>query len=126
MNPTDRNGAVSSGVEGLVGTIVANSSRAERFVIERFRSEPYRPEWRAALVSLTGLAKVVLRHRRLVVAVWLVLLVVGAAGAGQVSKRLSFDFSLPGQPGYETAKQITRRVGKECRSRWCAGRVEKR
>jgi RND superfamily putative drug exporter len=48
----------------------------------------------------------VLRHRRAVIAIWLVLLVAGGAASGQVSKRLSYDFSLPGQPGYETAAQI--------------------
>jgi putative drug exporter of the RND superfamily len=57
---------------------------------------------------LAGTARFVLRHRRLVVAVWLVLLVAGAAGAGSVSNRLTFDFALPGQPGYETAQQIVR------------------
>jgi RND superfamily putative drug exporter len=58
-------------------------------------------------VSVLGrLAALVLRHRRLVMVIWLVLLVLGGAAAGQVSKRLSFDFSLPGQPGYETASKI--------------------
>ena len=42
---------------------------------------------------------------------WLVLLVAGGLSAGRVSKRLSFDFSLPGQPGYETAKQIEATYG---------------
>ena len=58
--------------------------------------------------ALVRLARLVLRHRRLVIGFWLVLLVAGAVGAGTVSRRLSFDFSLPGQPGYETAKQIKR------------------
>jgi putative drug exporter of the RND superfamily len=56
-------------------------------------------------------AESMLRHRRLVVAAWLVLLVAGAAASGSVSKRLSFDFALPGQPGYETAQKITRTYG---------------
>lgn len=60
---------------------------------------------------LAGLAGVVLRHRRAVVVCWLVLLVAGGAGAGSVSKRLTFDFSLPGQPGYQTASQIERLYG---------------
>jgi putative drug exporter of the RND superfamily len=60
---------------------------------------------------LPRLAGLVLRHRRLVIAFWLVLLVAGVAGAGRVSSRLSLDFSLPGQPGYETAKQIKRIYG---------------
>jgi putative drug exporter of the RND superfamily len=60
---------------------------------------------------LARLAGVVLRHRRVVVVCWLVLLVAGGLGAGRVSKRLTFDFSLPGQAGYETAKQIERIYG---------------
>ena len=35
----------------------------------------------------------------------------GAVGASHVSKRLTFDFSLPGQPGYESAKRIDRLYG---------------
>jgi RND superfamily putative drug exporter len=46
-----------------------------------------------------------------VIAFWLVVLVVGAASAGQVSKRLSINFSLPRQPGYETARQVTHLYG---------------
>src|SRR5262245_41214837 len=61
--------------------------------------------------SLARLAQFVLRHRRLVIGCWLVLLVAGGLGAGRVSERLSFDFSLPGQPGYETAKQIEATYG---------------
>src|SRR5438552_3844372 len=61
--------------------------------------------------SLARFARFVLRHRRAVVVCWLVLLVVGGIGAGRVSKRLTFDFSLPGQRGYETAKQIEETYG---------------
>jgi putative drug exporter of the RND superfamily len=61
----------------------------------------------AVPTSVLGrLASLVLSHRRVVMGIWLVLLVLGGAAAGQVSKRLSFDFSLPGQPGYETASKI--------------------
>jgi putative drug exporter of the RND superfamily len=61
--------------------------------------------------TLARLARFVLRHRKAVVAFWLVLLVAGVAGAGRVSDRLTFDFALPGEPGYETAKQIERIYG---------------
>jgi putative drug exporter of the RND superfamily len=61
----------------------------------------------AVPTSVLGrLASLVLSHRRVVMGIWLVLLVLGGAAAGQVSKRLRFDFSLPGQPGYETASKI--------------------
>jgi RND superfamily putative drug exporter len=53
----------------------------------------------------------VLRNRKKVVAFWVVLLVAGVAGAGRVSDRLTFDFALPGEPGYETAQQIERIYG---------------
>jgi RND superfamily putative drug exporter len=60
------------------------------------------------LRRLTGF---VLRHRRLVIVAWVVVFVIGGMGAGKVSSRLKFDFSLPGQPGYETAKQIIHTYG---------------
>jgi RND superfamily putative drug exporter len=53
----------------------------------------------------------VLRHRRMVVVGWVLLMLVGVFAAGQTSKRLSLDFSLPGQPGYETEKQILATYG---------------
>jgi len=56
-------------------------------------------------------AELVLRHRRLVTLLWLVLLVGGGAAASQLSDRLSFDFSLPGQPGYETERQMVATYG---------------
>ncbi len=61
--------------------------------------------------AIARLARFALAHRRLVVAVWAVVFVAGAIGAGQVSKRLSFNFSLPGQPGYETAKKMAHLYG---------------
>ncbi len=55
---------------------------------------------------MEGLARFVLRHRLFVVAAWLVLLVAGAAAAGPATNRLTVDFSLPGQPGYEAERQL--------------------
>ncbi len=52
------------------------------------------------------LAEAVLRHRRRVVVAWLLIVVVGIALTGQTTKRLMIDFSLPGQPGTDTANQI--------------------
>jgi RND superfamily putative drug exporter len=57
------------------------------------------------------LSALVLRHRRIVISVWLLLLVAGGAGAGQLSHRLKLDFSLPGQPGYETSAKILHSYG---------------
>ena len=51
-------------------------------------------------------ARFVLTHRRWVVLFWLLVMVGGAVAAGQVSKRLTVEFSLPGQPGTRTAQQI--------------------
>src|SRR5687768_18280350 len=55
---------------------------------------------------MVRLAEFVLRHRRLVMLFWLVMFGLGVVAAGRTSERLTIDFSLPGQPGYETEKQI--------------------
>ena len=55
---------------------------------------------------LGRLARGTLRHRKWVVAGWLLAFVVGGFAASHVSSRLNVDFSLPGQPGYETAQKI--------------------
>lgn len=65
----------------------------------------------AAENAIARLARWVLAHRRLVVVLWVLAFVVGGMGASNVSKRLSFNFALPGQPGYETAKQIAHAYG---------------
>jgi putative drug exporter of the RND superfamily len=65
---------------------------------------------------VTRFAEAVLRHRRIVVVLWIVLFFAGAATAGQLSSRLSLDFSLPGQPGYETEKQIVDTYGQSASS----------
>ena len=53
----------------------------------------------------------VLRHRKLVMLVWLGLFVAGVVSAGAATKRLVIDFSLPGQPGTEAAKKIITEFG---------------
>jgi RND superfamily putative drug exporter len=52
------------------------------------------------------LARFVLRHKALVAVFWLVALLAGGATSSTTVSRLIVDFSLPGQPGYETSKQI--------------------
>ncbi|MDT4894343.1 MAG: putative drug exporter of the superfamily [Pseudonocardiales bacterium] len=42
---------------------------------------------------------------------WLLVIIVGAGISGTVNKRLTVDFSLPGQPGTETADKIKNLVG---------------
>ncbi len=42
---------------------------------------------------------------------WLALFAAGVVASGQLTDRLSFDFSLPGQPGYETEKTIEETYG---------------
>ncbi|HEY5286653.1 MAG TPA: MMPL family transporter [Solirubrobacteraceae bacterium] len=61
--------------------------------------------------AITRLARWALAHRRLVITFWVIAFLAGGMGASNVSKRLSFNFALPGQPGYETAKQIGRIYG---------------
>jgi putative drug exporter of the RND superfamily len=60
---------------------------------------------------MTRLAEFVLRHRLAVVLFWVIMLPIGVVAAGQTSKRLTVDFSLPGQPGYQTEKQILATFG---------------
>ena len=57
------------------------------------------------------LARTVLHHRRLVYGIWLVLFLAGAAAASTVTNRLTFDFSLPGQPGFEAEQQLVAEFG---------------
>ncbi|MEP6852393.1 MAG: MMPL family transporter [bacterium] len=57
------------------------------------------------------LAHFVLRHRLLVALTWLVAFVAGIAAAGPATNRLTFDFSLPGQPGYEAEQQLISTFG---------------
>jgi RND superfamily putative drug exporter len=56
-------------------------------------------------------AELVLRHRKAVVIVWGVVLVAGIALANRTTNRLTVDFSLPGQPGTETAHKIEQAFG---------------
>ena len=53
-------------------------------------------------------ARFVLRHRWWVIGFWLITLIAGAATAGQVPDRLSFDFSLPGQEGYQAEVKLAK------------------
>src|SRR4051795_8299785 len=52
------------------------------------------------------IAEFVLRHRRLVGLTWVVIVVVGVMLVSKTNDRLVIDFSLPGQPGTQTANQI--------------------
>jgi RND superfamily putative drug exporter len=54
------------------------------------------------------IAEFVLHHRRWVAIGWLLVVVVGVMVTGKTNDRLVIDFSLPGQPGTETANQIDR------------------
>ena len=51
-------------------------------------------------------AEFVLRHRKWVIGFWLLVIVVGGMLSKTVNDRLTIDFSLPGQPGTETAHKI--------------------
>ncbi len=60
---------------------------------------------------MARLAHFVLRHRKLVGIAWLVLFIAGASLAGKTTERLVLDFSLPGQPGSDAAKEILATFG---------------
>lgn len=70
------------------------------------RSHPAAPTVVHQPTFLGRVALAVLAHRRWVLGFWVVMLLLGGAAAGAVSSRLSVDFSLPGQPGYETSVKI--------------------
>ena len=73
---------------------------------------PVRTASGEAPASLLGrIARLVIAHRRLVIVAWVVIFIAGGAAASKVSSRLSTDFSLPGQPGYETALKILHLYG---------------
>jgi putative drug exporter of the RND superfamily len=57
------------------------------------------------------LTRFVMKHRRWVFAFWLAVFLVGGATAGKLGDRLSFDFSLPGQEGYETELKLAKAYG---------------
>jgi RND superfamily putative drug exporter len=57
---------------------------------------------------MTAIAEFVLRHRRWVLISWLLVVIVGVMLVQKTNNRLVIDFSLPGQPGTETANQIDR------------------
>jgi RND superfamily putative drug exporter len=56
-------------------------------------------------------AELVLRHRLAISLMWLMLFLAGIVAAGQLSSRLTVDFSLPGQPGYEAEQQLIKDYG---------------
>jgi putative drug exporter of the RND superfamily len=56
-------------------------------------------------------AEFVLAHRRWVALFWLLVVVGGMAASGEASNRLTSDYSLPGEPGTKTAKQINQTFG---------------
>lgn len=57
------------------------------------------------------LSRVVVARRWWVIGVWLLLAVFGAVAAPPATDRLTFDFGLPGQPGYEANLDILQTVG---------------
>jgi RND superfamily putative drug exporter len=57
------------------------------------------------------LATFVLRHRKLILIGWVIAFVIGGAVSQKTTDRLTFDFSLPGQPGHETSVQINKIYG---------------
>ncbi len=59
------------------------------------------------------IADFVLRHRRIVILFWFCAFVGGAAATTTTVDRLTADFSVPGQPGFDTAKAINKALGEE-------------
>ena len=61
---------------------------------------------------MSTLTDLVLRHRLLVVLLWVVLAGTGAANAGRTVDALTYDFGLPGEPAYEPyVRRVIREIG---------------
>ncbi len=60
---------------------------------------------------MDGFARFMLRHRVWVILFWVIALLAGGFAAGKVPDRLSFDFSLPGQEGYQTEVKLAQSYG---------------
>ena len=60
---------------------------------------------------MAGIARFVIRHRRLVVGAWIVLTLVGAFSASQLSKRWFESFSIPGYSAYEANQRTLKLFG---------------
>jgi RND superfamily putative drug exporter len=58
---------------------------------------------------ISSITSFVLRHKRLVIAFWVVLTIVGGAASGPASKAMDQKFSVPGKEGWEANKEIQRR-----------------
>ena len=63
------------------------------------------PTRRSEKTMLTRLAHVIVRHRWLVIGLWIVLTAFGAFAAGQVSSRWYQSTAIPGQPAYEASQR---------------------
>jgi RND superfamily putative drug exporter len=61
--------------------------------------------------ALAGLARFLMRHRRLVAGVWIALTIFGAFSAAQVSKRWLEQFSIPGFSAYEANQRTLKTFG---------------
>src|SRR5947209_16377874 len=60
---------------------------------------------------LETLTHQIVRHRRIVIGVWIVLTLFGAFSAGQVSKRWFESFSIPGYAAYEANQRTLHAFG---------------
>jgi putative drug exporter of the RND superfamily len=65
----------------------------------------------ARFCTVERLARFVLRHRLVVGLAWLAMFIAGGIAAGPATDRLTVDFSLPGQPGYEAEMDMVQAFG---------------
>jgi RND superfamily putative drug exporter len=60
---------------------------------------------------MISVARFVITHRWWVLAAWLLLAVAGGYAAPKAISALTYDFGLPGQPGYEANQQLVQQLG---------------
>ena len=60
---------------------------------------------------MTSLARLILRHKKLIVGLWLLLTVFGGYSAGRVADRWFESFSIPGYSAYEANQRTLKALG---------------
>src|SRR4030081_147577 len=87
-------------------------SRATPEESEHMNSVPFKRRAAAGKPPLLeSLTHQIVRHRRIVIGVWVLLTLFGAFSAGQVSKRWFESFSIPGYAAYEANQRTLHTFG---------------
>ena len=75
------------------------------------KGRSFRTERNSGRGSMAALTDWVLRHKRLVLGLWLVIWIAAIAAIGPASSSLSQQFNIPGREGFETNKELSEIYG---------------